>query len=62
MTENLRNYLVITASYWAFTLTDGAIRMLLVLFFHQLGYSPYSDYRWKYRDNRSNELAEYVHI
>ncbi|MCK5895680.1 MAG: organoarsenical effux MFS transporter ArsJ [Cocleimonas sp.] len=40
MTTNLRNYFVITAGYWAFTLTDGAIRMLVVLFFHQLGYSP----------------------
>jgi predicted MFS family arabinose efflux permease len=40
MTDNLRNYLTITAGYWAFTLTDGAIRMLVVLFFHQLGYSP----------------------
>ncbi len=33
-------YLVITASYWAFTLTDGALRMLVVLFFHGLGFSP----------------------
>ena len=36
----MRQYAVITASYWAFTLTDGALRMLVVLFFHQLGYSP----------------------
>ena len=36
----LRNYAVITGAYWAFTLTDGAIRMLVVLYFHQLGYSP----------------------
>jgi len=35
----LTNYAVITGGYWAFTLTDGAIRMLVVLFFHQLGYS-----------------------
>ncbi len=35
-----RNYLVVTASYWAFTVTDGAIRMLVVLYFHNLGYSP----------------------
>lgn len=40
MTSNLKNYLVITGSYWAFTLTDGAIRMLVVLYFHLLGYSP----------------------
>jgi len=37
---DLRNYLVVTASYWAFTITDGAIRMLVVLYFFQLGYSP----------------------
>jgi len=36
----MRNYLVVTGGYWAFTLTDGAIRMLVVLYFHQLGYSP----------------------
>jgi predicted MFS family arabinose efflux permease len=36
----LRHYLVITGAYWGFTLTDGAIRMLVVLHFHQLGYSP----------------------
>ena len=33
-------YLIVTASYWAFTLSDGALRMLVVLFFHELGYSP----------------------
>jgi len=38
--QNLRNYAVITGAYWAFTLTDGAIRMLVVLYFHQLGYTP----------------------
>jgi len=41
MTSALRNYLTITGSYWAFTLTDGAIRMLVVLYFHTLGYSPF---------------------
>lgn len=40
MTSSLRNYVVITGGYWAFTLTDGAIRMLVVLYFHQLGFSP----------------------
>ena len=40
MTAALRQYLVITGNYWAFTLTDGALRMLVVLHFHQLGYSP----------------------
>ena len=32
--------MVVTANYWAFTLTDGALRMLVVLYFHDLGYSP----------------------
>jgi len=41
MNEGLRNYLIVTGGYWAFTLTDGAIRMLVVLYFHLLGYSPF---------------------
>lgn len=36
----IRQYLVVTGNYWAFTLTDGALRMLVVLHFHDLGYSP----------------------
>ena len=40
LSANVRQYFVITANYWAFTLTDGALRMLVVLFFHELGYSP----------------------
>jgi predicted MFS family arabinose efflux permease len=36
----IRQYLVVTGNYWAFTLTDGALRMLVVLHFHALGYSP----------------------
>ncbi len=36
----VRQYLLVTGNYWAFTLTDGALRMLVVLHFHQLGYSP----------------------
>ena len=46
MTESLkgfaspgRQYLTITISYWLFTITDGALRMLIVLHFHNLGYS-----------------------
>ncbi|WP_411359493.1 organoarsenical effux MFS transporter ArsJ [Pseudidiomarina salilacus] len=35
----VRQYLIVTGNYWAFTLTDGALRMLVVLHFHQLGYS-----------------------
>ena len=37
-----RNYAVVTGGYWAFTLTDGALRMLVLLHFHDLGYSPVS--------------------
>ncbi|GAA5318114.1 MAG: organoarsenical effux MFS transporter ArsJ [Candidatus Pelagadaptatus aseana] len=36
----IRQYLIVTGNYWAFTLTDGALRMLVVLHFHDLGYSP----------------------
>ena len=39
---NVRNYALVTAGYWAFTLTDGALRMLVLLYFHDLGYSPVS--------------------
>lgn len=38
----VRNYALVTAGYWAFTLTDGALRMLVLLHFHDLGYSPVS--------------------
>ena len=40
LSPDVRQYLLITANYWAFTLTDGALRMLVVLYFHQLGYAP----------------------
>jgi predicted MFS family arabinose efflux permease len=40
LSSDVRQYLIITANYWAFTLTDGALRMLVVLHFYQLGYSP----------------------
>lgn len=33
-------YFIVTLNYWAFTLTDGALRLLVVLFFHGLGFSP----------------------
>lgn len=36
---DLRNYTLVTAAYWGFTLTDGALRMLVLLHFHDLGYS-----------------------
>lgn len=40
MTPAIRQYLIVTGCYWAFTLTDGALRMLVVLYFHGLGFSP----------------------
>jgi predicted MFS family arabinose efflux permease len=40
LSPEIRQYLVVTGNYWAFTLTDGALRMLVVLHFHGLGYSP----------------------
>lgn len=40
LTPQLRQYLIVTGNYWAFTLTDGALRMLVVLHFYQLGYQP----------------------
>ena len=36
---DLRNYSLVTGAYWGFTLTDGALRMLVLLHFHDLGYS-----------------------
>ena len=38
--EGLAAYVAVTASYWAFMLTDGALRMLVLLHFHTLGFSP----------------------
>lgn len=44
MTEKPENalaaYVAVTAAYWAFMLTDGALRMLVLLHFHDLGFSP----------------------
>lgn len=39
LSQSLKQYLVVTGTYWAFTITDGALRMLVVLYFFQLGYS-----------------------
>ena len=36
---SIRAYALVTAAYWGFTVTDGALRMLVVLHFYQLGYS-----------------------
>ncbi len=40
LSPQIRQYMVVTGNYWAFTLTDGALRMLVVLHFHSLGYTP----------------------
>src|SRR5882724_8235365 len=40
MPIGIRNYAIVTAAYWAFTLTDGALRLLVLLHFHELGYTP----------------------
>src|ERR1700676_2906188 len=37
----VRDYVIVTASYWGFTLTDGALRMLVLLHFYSLGYTPF---------------------
>ena len=41
MTPGTRNYAIVTSAYWGFTLTDGALRMLVLLHFFNLGYSPF---------------------
>jgi predicted MFS family arabinose efflux permease len=38
---NVRGYLLVTGAYWAQTITDGALRMLVLLHFHLLGFSPF---------------------
>jgi len=38
--NNIKQYGIITTNYWMYTLTDGALRMLVLLYFYQLGYSP----------------------
>jgi hypothetical protein len=40
--SGVRNYALVTGSYLSFTLTDGALRMLVLLHFHQLGYTPFA--------------------
>jgi len=41
MSDGIRNYTIVTGNYWAFTLTDGALRMLVLLHFYNLGYSAF---------------------
>jgi hypothetical protein len=40
--NSVRSYALVTGAYWGFTITDGALRMLVVLHFYQLGYSSIS--------------------
>jgi predicted MFS family arabinose efflux permease len=42
MPQAARHYAIVTSAYWGFTLTDGALRMLVLLHFYQLGYSPFT--------------------
>lgn len=42
MQHATRNYAIVTAAYWGFTLTDGALRMLVLLHFYHLGYTPFT--------------------
>lgn len=37
---NVKNYALVTLAYWGFTLTDGALRMLVLLYFNEIGYTP----------------------
>lgn len=37
--NSVRQYMLVTFNYWNFTITDGALRMLVVLYFYDLGYS-----------------------
>ncbi|HEY7803747.1 MAG TPA: MFS transporter, partial [Orrella sp.] len=41
-TSAARQYALVTSAYWSFTLTDGALRMLVLFHFYQLGYSPFT--------------------
>src|SRR6478735_5031629 len=38
---DLRNYALVTAAYWADTVADGAIRLLVLFYFYGLGYTPF---------------------
>jgi MFS family permease len=37
---NFKNYILVTLAYWGFTITDGALRMLVLLYFNNIGYTP----------------------
>lgn len=38
---DLRNYAIVTTAYWADTLTDGALRILVLFYFYERGYTPF---------------------
>ncbi|MCM0593686.1 MAG: organoarsenical effux MFS transporter ArsJ [Gloeotrichia echinulata DVL01] len=38
--RNFKNYILVTLAYWGFTITDGALRMLVLLYFDKIGYTP----------------------
>lgn len=42
MSHAARHYAIVTATYWGFTLSDGALRMLVLFHFYRLGYSPFT--------------------
>jgi MFS family permease len=39
--SDLRNYALVTAAYWADTIADGAIRLLVLFYFYEQGYTPF---------------------
>ena len=39
---DVRNYALVTGAYWADTITDGAIRVLVLFSFYERGYSPFA--------------------
>lgn len=41
MPSGVRNYVIVTTAYFLFTITDGALRMLVLLHFYSLGYTPF---------------------
>ena len=40
--NQVRQYMLVTFNYWNFTITDGALRMLVVLYFYDLGYTTFA--------------------
>jgi predicted MFS family arabinose efflux permease len=37
---NFKHYILVTLTYWGFTITDGALRMLVLLYFNNISYTP----------------------